>query len=81
MTQRQTYSVDSNEYLSAEIEFALARVFEREIQLIDEFLDIANEIKSLDFNVYQAFRTIDYLNTNNLDENKSYSFNIVFPIS
>jgi len=70
VTQRGTYAIESHEYLSPEIEFSLARVFERELQLIDEFFEIANDIKYLDFNVYQAFRTIDYLNTNSLDENK-----------
>ena len=64
------YSVEPNQYLSAEIEFSLARIFERELQLIDEFFEISSEIKQSDFNVYQAFRQIDYLNSNNLDENK-----------
>ena len=70
VTQRETYSVPSGEFLRAEVEHSLARLFEKELQLIDEFFDISSEIKHLDFNVYQAFRLIDYQNTNYLDENK-----------
>ena len=70
VTQRQTYSVDPNQYLSEEIEFSMARIFEKELQLIDEFYEIATDIKKFDFNVYQAFRQIDYMNSNQLDENK-----------
>ena len=70
VTQRETYAIEPQEYLSAEIEFSLARVLEREIQLIDQLLDAASDFQTLDFNVYQAFRVIDYLNSNCIDENR-----------
>jgi hypothetical protein len=70
VTQRESYFVEPGQFLSAEIEYSLARIFEKELQLIDEFFEIASEIKLLDFNVYHAFRAIDYLNRNILNEEK-----------
>lgn len=61
--------IENNELLEEKIEYDLLRIFEKELHLIDKFVEIAEEIKQLrDFNIYQAFRSIDFLNTNYIDE-------------
>lgn len=69
VTQRDAFKIGVNENLEEKIEYGLTRIFERELLLIDKFFEIASEIKMFDnFNVYQAFRMIDYFNTNYIDE-------------
>ncbi len=69
VTQRDPFKIPENEYLDNKIEYELGRLFEKELCMIEGFFEIATSIKlTKDFNVYQAFRSIDYLNTNYIDE-------------
>lgn len=69
VSQKDTYYIGNNDYLSFEVEYCLAKIYEKELKLIDEFVDYTNEArKCIDFNEKYAFRLIDYLDYEYIEE-------------
>lgn len=71
VTQRD--SLPSQENVSYEVEYALGRLLEKEMNLVETFRLIAQEIRLCrDFSVTYAFRVLDYFKYNYI-ETKGYN--------
>jgi Ca2+-binding EF-hand superfamily protein len=75
ITQRQVYGVRPNEYLYAEIEDQILEILIVEMNLIDELMLRAEEVKcSFGFKLREAFEMIDYLNYGYITEEEILLF-------
>ena len=69
VSQKDTYYIGNHDYLSYEVEYCLAKIYEKELNYIDQFVDYSIEVrKCIDFNEKRAFKLIDYLDYDLIEE-------------
>jgi Ca2+-binding EF-hand superfamily protein len=75
ITQRQVYAVRPNEYLLGEIEDQILEILIQEMNLVDELILIADQVKcSFGFKLRESFEMIDYLKYGYINEEELLLF-------
>ncbi|KRX08920.1 hypothetical protein PPERSA_09024 [Pseudocohnilembus persalinus] len=79
VTQRKTYAIEQNQLLSYDVEYALARVFDRVIQIKKKLEPFKCALKKCeDFTCKDAFYTVDQYNSSYIDFEKLGDFFMKF---
>jgi Ca2+-binding EF-hand superfamily protein len=69
VSQKDTFYIGNKDYLSYDVEYCLAKIYETELYYIQQFVDYSLELrKCVDFNENYAFKLIDYYDHGQIQE-------------
>jgi len=69
VSQKDTFYIGNKDYLSYDVEYCLAKIYETELNYIQQFVEYSLELrKCIDFNENYAFKLIDYFDHGHIEE-------------